>query len=329
MGDILERDVTPIRLAMHLQVAQRAQHHIELLHDMGRKPDGPRLIHDCALDRLADPPGGVGREAEAALGIELVERVNEPQVAFFDQVREREPSVGVVLCDADDEAQIVLDQRLPRGKIAGDHRPGERELLLRRQQHVLPDFVEIDLRDIVDDVRAEAGGWLRKRQFLRPPIPLGAGRGRLVVGDGLGRMVRAILRGREPRQLELGVVRHSLLWKAHGCSLALRAVPPRGTSPSLGRPCGRQICSLPLRAVPPRGTPPSLGRPCGRQVCSLALRAVPPRGTPPSLGRPCGRLMREGGSEADRPACLVGESRNGVSPDPRRCSPSRRSAGRG
>src|SRR4029077_10010025 len=49
--------------------------------------------------------------------------------------------------------------------------------------------------------------------------------------------------------------------------------------------------SLALRAVPPRGTSPSLGRPGGRLMRSLALRAVPPRGTSPSLGPPGGRLL--------------------------------------
>jgi hypothetical protein len=42
------------------------------------------LILDRALDRLADPPGRVGREAEAALGVELLDRANESQVAFLD-----------------------------------------------------------------------------------------------------------------------------------------------------------------------------------------------------------------------------------------------------
>ena len=125
---------------------------------MRRKPDGPRLIHDGALDRLPDPPRRIGREAEAALGVELVERVDEAEVALLDQVGKREPAVGVMLRDADDEPQVVLDQPLPRREIAAGHRPRERELLRRGQEHVLADLIEVDLRDVVDDVRAEAGG---------------------------------------------------------------------------------------------------------------------------------------------------------------------------
>ena len=196
MRHVLERHVAAVRLAVHLEVAQRAQHHVELLDDVRRQPDGARLIHDRALDRLADPPRRVRREAEAALGIEFVERVDEAQVAFLDQVGKREPAVGVMLRDADDEPQVVLDQPLPRGEIAAGHRPRERELLRRGQEHVLADLVEIDLRDVVDDVRAQAGGGLGKRQLLRPAVGFRP-RCRFVVGCGRLR-VRHLPRARDP-----------------------------------------------------------------------------------------------------------------------------------
>ena len=179
---------------------------------------GPRLIHDRALDRLADPPRRVGREAEAALGVELVERVDEAEVAFLDQVGQREPAVGVVLRDADDEPQVVLDQPLPRREVAAGHRPGERELLLRRQEHVLPDLVEIDLRDIVDDVRAEAGGRLGQRQLLRPAIRL---RTRRATARRRRRLRRACAAdassaGANAGQIELGVVPQRACAPRHG-----------------------------------------------------------------------------------------------------------------
>ena len=49
-----------------------------------------------------------------------------------------------MLRNADDEPQIVLDQPLPRRKIAARHRSGERKLLRRGQQHMLADFIEVN-----------------------------------------------------------------------------------------------------------------------------------------------------------------------------------------
>ncbi len=94
-------------MRVHLEVAQRAQHDVQLLHHVRGQPDRARLAHDRALDRLPDPPRRVGGEAEAALGVELLERVDQPEVALLDQVGQREPAVRVVLGDADDEPQVA------------------------------------------------------------------------------------------------------------------------------------------------------------------------------------------------------------------------------
>jgi hypothetical protein len=43
------------------------------------------------------PPRRVGREAEAALGLELADRVHQAEVAFLDQVGHRQAAAEVVL----------------------------------------------------------------------------------------------------------------------------------------------------------------------------------------------------------------------------------------
>ena len=116
--DVLERRIVPAGRRVRLEVAQRAQHHVELLHDVRGQADRARLVHDRALDRLPDPPRRVGGEAEAALGIELLERMDEAQVAFLDQVGQRDAAMRVMAGDADDEAQVALDHRLPRREVA-------------------------------------------------------------------------------------------------------------------------------------------------------------------------------------------------------------------
>ena len=135
--------------------------------------------------------------------------MDQPQVAFLDQVGKREPAIRVVLGDADDEPEVVLDQPLPRLEIASGHRPGERELLLGREQQVLADLVQIHLRDIVDDVGAEPRCGLGKRELLRVLIRLGPRQRRVVrrvvIGRcGMRRIVR--VRVRNARELEVGVV---------------------------------------------------------------------------------------------------------------------------
>src|SRR3569833_536943 len=83
--------------AMRFQMPLRPQVDVEFLDDVYRQTDGARLVHDRALDVLAYPPGGIGRETETALGIEFLQRMDEAEVAFFHQVEQRRPAVGIML----------------------------------------------------------------------------------------------------------------------------------------------------------------------------------------------------------------------------------------
>ncbi|MPN03676.1 hypothetical protein SDC9_150908 [bioreactor metagenome] len=133
-----------------LQVAHGAQHKIDFLDHMHRQTDGPRVVHDAAFDALADPPGRVGRKTEAALGVELFQRMDETEVAFLDQVEKGNAAVQVVLGDIHHQAQVVLDHLLTGHEIATTHQTSFRQFLVRRQQRPGADFVEVDLGDILD-----------------------------------------------------------------------------------------------------------------------------------------------------------------------------------
>src|SRR5262249_60885962 len=65
--------------------------------------DGARLVGGASTDRLADPPGGVGRELVATAILELVDRLHQADVAFLNQVEELQAAVGVFLRNRDDE----------------------------------------------------------------------------------------------------------------------------------------------------------------------------------------------------------------------------------
>ena len=88
----------------------RAHQLVDRLDHVHGDADRARLVGDRAGDRLADPPGRVGRELVAAPPLELVDRLHQADVALLDQVQELQPAVRVLLGDRDHEAQVRLDQ---------------------------------------------------------------------------------------------------------------------------------------------------------------------------------------------------------------------------
>ena len=69
-------------LRAHLE--QRGEH-VAGVHG---QPDHARRVGDAALDRLADPPGRVRRELEALAPVELVDGVDEAEVALLHDVEQ-------------------------------------------------------------------------------------------------------------------------------------------------------------------------------------------------------------------------------------------------
>src|SRR5437870_3340851 len=148
------RDVLRGRLALgvRLQMALRAKHGVQLLDHVHRQPDGARLVHDGALDVLPDPPGGIGGKPKATLGIELVERVHQPEIALLDEVQKRHASLEISLGDVDHQAQVMLDHFLPGGEIPGDGTPGKMQLLRGREQAIETDLMQIELGRVAEDI---------------------------------------------------------------------------------------------------------------------------------------------------------------------------------
>ena len=86
----LLRDLLERRLAAELRPQRPlgAVHLLEPLDDVHRHPDRPGLVRECTCDRLADPPGGVRGELEAAPPVELLDRTDQPERSLLDQVEE-------------------------------------------------------------------------------------------------------------------------------------------------------------------------------------------------------------------------------------------------
>src|SRR6516225_8081588 len=76
------------RLAAYLAeyLPPRAHDLVDSLDHVNGHTDGARLIRERAVDRLPNPPGGVGRKLISAPILELVDCLHQADVAFLDQV---------------------------------------------------------------------------------------------------------------------------------------------------------------------------------------------------------------------------------------------------
>src|SRR5207247_599423 len=78
-------------------------------------------LGERAVDGLADPPGRVRRELAAAAVLEPVDGLHEPDVAFLDEVEQRQVAAQVALGHRDDQSKIRLHQLalgLAHGSVA-------------------------------------------------------------------------------------------------------------------------------------------------------------------------------------------------------------------
>ena len=99
--------------------------------------DGPGLVGQPTLDRLADPPGRVRRELEASLVLELVDRTHEPGVALLDQVQQRHAAVHVLLGVRYDQPKVCRCQVLAGSTPERDQHPFALALVAHRRQELL------------------------------------------------------------------------------------------------------------------------------------------------------------------------------------------------
>src|SRR5687768_5926284 len=128
---------------------------VQLLDDVHWDADRARLVGERARDRLADPPGRVGRELEALAVVELLRGADQAECALLDQVEERQALVAVVLRDRDDETQVRLDHLLLRVEVAALDALREIDLLLRGEEPHLADVLQEQLKGVGGHVRLE------------------------------------------------------------------------------------------------------------------------------------------------------------------------------
>ena len=150
-GRSTSRATRRVRLATELaaQLALRAHDLVQLLDDVHRHPDRPRLVGERTRDGLPDPPRRIGRELEALAVVELLRGAHKADRPLLDQVEERQPLVAVPLGDRDDKAEVRLDHLLLRAVVTPLDAFRRLDLLRRRQQVDLADVLQERLKRIL------------------------------------------------------------------------------------------------------------------------------------------------------------------------------------
>src|ERR687897_2620493 len=136
-------------------------HLADLVPHMHRNPDRTTLVRDGTLHGLPYPPGGVGGEPPAPVGVELLHGLHQADVALLDEVLEGQSHPAVLLGHANHEPQVLLDEPLPGPHVAGLGPHGEVYLLLVRE--------EIALANVREVLGKELGGFGFPLDFLGVP----------------------------------------------------------------------------------------------------------------------------------------------------------------
>ena len=102
--------------------------------NVDREADGTRLVGDGTGHGLPDPPAGVGGEPASFVGVEFVDRFEEAQVAFLDQVREGKTRAPIAFGQRDDQSEVGLGQLFSRRLISGLNALTEFDLFVGREK---------------------------------------------------------------------------------------------------------------------------------------------------------------------------------------------------
>lgn len=115
------------------EFAGGSQVDIELFNDVDRQANGAGLVHDRPFNRLADPPGGVGRETEAAFGVELLDSPDQAQVALFNQVQQRQATIDIAPGNFHHQPQVAFNHAFAPGRVATLRQPRKMNFFGRRE----------------------------------------------------------------------------------------------------------------------------------------------------------------------------------------------------
>ena len=106
----------------------------------------PAVVGQVRHDALANPPHGIGNQAEAARRVEACGGTHETDIALVDQVFQGDAMTGVLPCHGDDEAQVAPHQFLLGRGVPMTGTQGELPFLTGSQDRDVLDFLEVALQ---------------------------------------------------------------------------------------------------------------------------------------------------------------------------------------
>src|SRR6185437_13559164 len=113
-----------------------------------RNANGATLPRERRQDCLTNPPDCVGDELHSLIRIELARSGEQTDVAFTDQIDERQAAVLVFLCNGDDEAQIAFHQLLKRVRITRANLAGDVYLFGAFEKWIRANFVQVLIENV-------------------------------------------------------------------------------------------------------------------------------------------------------------------------------------
>src|SRR4051812_28184212 len=153
-GDLLVRGLVPEpsrQLALDAPDLPGALRHVD------GKPDRPARVLEAALDRLTDPQGRVRREAEALAPVELLDRADEAQHPFLDQVSQGEALALIAARVRDHQAEVGVDHAFLGSQVPAFDALRELYLLARLEQRVPAGLTQEQLERIEGRIGLDFG----------------------------------------------------------------------------------------------------------------------------------------------------------------------------
>ena len=101
-------------------------------------------MQDVFLNGRPDPPHGVGRKAKALFRVEAIDGLHHADIAFGNQLANRQPITAVAHGNFNDKPEMAGDHTVG-GIIVGlvAPFPGQARLLFKLQHRKLSDFLKV------------------------------------------------------------------------------------------------------------------------------------------------------------------------------------------